>query len=73
VKCVDRDNLLVDIMNALSQAKVTLSKIKATYHPSTQTSVIDATILIPNLAQLNSVQNIILQVESVYKIERVIH
>jgi len=73
IKCNDRDNLLVDIMNALSQAKVSISKIKATYHPSTQTSVIDATILIPNVDKLNSVQNIILQVDSVYKIDRVIH
>ncbi len=73
VKCLDRDNLLVDIMNALSQAKVSMSKIKATYHPTTRTSVIDVTILIGDLSQLSSVQNIIGQVESVYKIERVFH
>ncbi|MDY0214165.1 MAG: bifunctional (p)ppGpp synthetase/guanosine-3',5'-bis(diphosphate) 3'-pyrophosphohydrolase [Bacilli bacterium] len=73
VKCLDRDNLLVDIMNALSQAKVTLSKIKATYHPTTRTSVIDVTILIGDLTQLSGVQNIIGQIDSVYKIERVFH
>ncbi|MFA5660214.1 MAG: bifunctional (p)ppGpp synthetase/guanosine-3',5'-bis(diphosphate) 3'-pyrophosphohydrolase [Bacilli bacterium] len=73
VKCLDRENLLVDVMNALSQAKVSLSKIKATYHPTTRTSVIDITILIADISQLSSVQNIIGQVESVYKIERVFH
>lgn len=73
VKCLDRNNLLIDIMNALSQAKVTLSKIKATYHPTTRTSIIDLTILIPNLSELSSVQNIIGQIDSVYKIERVFH
>lgn len=73
VKCLDRENLLVDIMNALSQAKVSLNKIKATFHPTTRTSVIDITILIGDINQLSSVQNIIGQVESVYKIERVFH
>lgn len=73
VRCVDRDNLLVDIMGALSQAKVSVSKIKATYHAATKTSIIDVTILIPNIDSLSSVQNIIGQVESVYKIDRVFH
>ena len=55
IKCNDRD-LLVDIMNALSQARLVSQKLRTTYHPSTQTSVIDATILIPNVDKLNSVQ-----------------
>ena len=60
-------------MNALSQAKVSLNKIRATYHQATRTTVIDLTILIPDIAQLSSVQNIIGQIDSVYKIDRVFH
>lgn len=71
VKCFDRENLLVDIMNALSQAKVSLANIKATYHGASDTSTITTTILIEHLNELSRVTNIISQVESVYKIERV--
>ncbi len=73
VKCNDRDNLLVDVMNSLSQAKVVISKIKATYHPANKTSVIDVTILIANVSELARVQSIIGQVDSVYRIDRVFH
>ena len=60
-------------MNSLSQAKVGISKIKATYHPATKTSVIDVSILIPNISELSRVLSIIGQVDAVYKIERVYH
>lgn len=70
LKCFDRANLLIDVMNSLSQAKVQLSKIKATYHPTTNTTSIFVTVLVRHVNDLPSIYNYIQNVESVYKIDR---
>lgn len=70
LKCFDRANLLIDVMNSLSQAKVQLSKIKATYHPTTNTTSIFMTVLVRHVNDLPSIYNYIQNVESVYKIDR---
>lgn len=73
IKCNDRENLLIDIMNALSQAKVVISKIKAVYHHTTKTSTIHATVLVTHNEDLDSIFNIVRNVNSVFEINRTIH
>lgn len=70
IKCFDRPNLLIDVMNSLSQAKVQISKIKATFHPTSSTSSIFVTVLVKHVADLSSIYNYILNIDSVYKIDR---
>jgi len=70
IKCFDRPNLLVDVMNSLSQAKVQISKIKANYHQTSKTSSIFVTVLVKHVDDLSSIYNYILNIESVYKIDR---
>lgn len=70
IKCFDRANLLIDVMNSLSQAKVQVSKIKATFHPTSKTSSIFVTVLVKHVDDLSSIYNYILNIESVYKIDR---
>lgn len=73
IKATDRDQLLVDIMNSFFQHKISLSSIKANYHPTTRTTTINATILVTNLEQLNNIFAVILNVKSVYNISRVLN
>ena len=73
IKATDRDQLLVDIMNSFFQHKISLSSIKANYHPTTRTTTINATILVTNLEQLNNIFAEILNVKSVYNISRVLN
>ncbi len=73
IKCFDRPNLLVDVMNALSQSKVQVSKIKANFHQTTNTSSIFVTVLVKHVADLSSIYNYILNIESVYKIDRALY
>ena len=70
IKCFDRPNLLVDVMNSLSQSKVQVSKIKATFHPTSRTSSIFVTVLAKHVDDLSAIYNYIQTVESVYKIDR---
>lgn len=73
VKASDRDSLLVDILNLLSQLKVPCNKIMAKSHPATFTSTISMTIQIKNITQYRDVQNALINVEGVYQVERVTH
>lgn len=70
IKCFDRPNLLVDVMNSLSQSKVQVSKIKATFHPTSRTTSIFVTVLAKHVDDLSAIYNYIQTVESVYKIDR---
>jgi GTP pyrophosphokinase len=73
INAVDREQLLVDVMNSFSQYKVATSQIKAAFHPTTRTTTINATIMVKNLAQLQTVFTMLGNVPSVYKVTRVNH
>lgn len=73
IKAVDRENLLVDTMNCFSQHKITLSKIKAIYHPTTRTTTINATITARNLDELNDIFSYLVNIPAIYKVDRVNH
>ena len=70
----DRPNLLVDIMNTMSSAKVTVSSIHAQlqHHNRTITNV-NITIYVSDLKRLNDIFNILLNIKGVYEVKRVIH
>ena len=70
----DRPNLLVDIMNTMSSAKVTVSSIHAQLqsHNRTITNV-NITIYVSDLKRLNDIFNILMNIKGVYEVKRVIH
>ena len=70
----DRNNLLVDIMNTMSSAKVTVSSIHAQLqgHNRSITNV-NMTIYVSDSKRLNDIFNILLNIKGVYDVKRVIH
>ena len=70
----DRPNLLVDIMNTMSSAKVTVSSIHAQlqHHNRTITNV-NITIYVSDCKRLNDIFNILMNIKGVYEVKRVIH
>ena len=74
VEANDRPNLLIDIMNAMGSAKVTISSIHAQlqHHNRALTSVA-MTIYISDAKRLTDIANILLNIKGVYGFKRVIH
>lgn len=73
VKASDRDSLLVDILNCLSQLKIPCNKIMAKSHRTTFTSTISMTVQIKNLDQYRDFKDAIINIAGVYQVERVTH
>lgn len=73
VECHDRSNLLVDIMNALSEVEAKVTRVTAKYHPSNRTSTITLTVLAKNTDQLGSYIHVLSMVKGVFQINRVTH
>ncbi len=70
----DRPNLLVDIMNTMSSAKVTISSIHAQLlHHNRSITLVKITIYVSDLKRLNDIFNILQNVKGVYEVKRVIH
>lgn len=67
----DRMNLLIDVMNLLSQDKVPCQKISAKMHKESALAIISATILLPNVIRMNDVFNHILNIEGVFDVKRI--
>ena len=73
VRASDRDSLLVDILNCLSQLKIPCNKIMAKSHRTTFTSTISMTVQIKNLDQYRDFKDAIINIAGVYQVERVTH
>ncbi|MBE6142877.1 MAG: bifunctional (p)ppGpp synthetase/guanosine-3',5'-bis(diphosphate) 3'-pyrophosphohydrolase [Erysipelotrichaceae bacterium] len=73
VRASDRDSLLVDILNLLSQLKIPCNKIMAKSHRTTFTSTITMTIQIKNIAEYRDVRDSLINIGGVYQVERVTH
>ena len=73
LECDDRPNLLVDLMNATSQSGKSLITIGAKYHPNTNTTSVNMTVLVPNLEELDKLFQALKQVKNVLEIRRVLH
>ena len=70
LECTDRNNLLVDIMNTLTQHKVQVLDIHASRNTQTLTSDITMSIQVKDANHLIDVMNIIRNVSSVYDVKR---
>ena len=70
----DRNNLLVDIMNTMSSAKVTVSSIHAQLqHHNRSITIVNITIYVSDAKRLSDIFNILLNIKGVYEVKRVIH
>ena len=70
----DRPQLLVDIMNKLSAAKVSISSLHAQIMSHNQLlTMVSLTIHISDAKRLNDITNILLNIKGVYDVRRVIH
>ena len=70
LECNDRNNLLVDIMNTLTQHKVQVLDIHASKNNQTFTTSITMSIQVKDATHLVDVMNIIRNVSSVYDVKR---
>ena len=73
VEASDRNNLLVDIMNKLSLAHVTVSSMDAKANPVNMTSTFNITLLVSDAKRLGDICNSLLGITGVYDVTRVIH
>ena len=74
IEANDRVNLLVDIMNKLSAAKVSISSLHAQIVSHNQLlTMVSLTIHISDAKRLNDITNILLNIKGVYEVRRVIH
>lgn len=73
IECYDRNNLLIDVLNCFSQIKVQVYKVNAKYHASNNTTTISITVMVKDVAYLNTLTQQLLNINSVYDIRRVIH
>lgn len=73
IECYDRNNLLIDVLNCFSQIKVQVYTVNAKYHASNNTTTISVTVMVKDVAYLNTLTQQLLNINSVYDIRRVIH
>lgn len=73
IECHDRDQLLIDIVNAFAQVEAKVTMIQAKLHPNTNTTTVLATILAKNIDQLGKFMHAVSEVKGVYEIQRLIH
>ena len=73
IESTDRNNLLVDIMNTLSNIKISISSIHAKLVNNGGICIVSLTIYVANAQKLEDVFNILTNVSGVYKVTRVIH
>ena len=73
IDCNDRPNLVVDIMQVFSIHKISVTSLSAKLHQETMTSTISATIYIKNATELKNLENMLINVNGIYHVERKIH
>ena len=69
IECYDRNNLLIDVLNCFSQIKVQVYKVNAKYHASNNTTTISVTVMVKDVAYLNTLTQQLLNINSVYDIQ----
>ena len=73
IECHDRNNLLIDILNAMTSCDAKVMKINAKYHPSSNTTTIALTLLVRDLEQLGHFIHTLMTIKSVFQVKRVSH
>lgn len=73
IEASDRPNLLIDILNTLSVAKVNASSVHANTNSTSCSASITATLLVSDSKRLTDIFNIIQNIPGVYTVTRMIH
>ena len=73
IECYERTNLLADIVSVFSQKKINITAVNGVLHPNTMTTTISVTIYVPNAEVLRDVIAFLLNVKSVYEVNRSTH
>ena len=73
IECHDRNNLLIDILNAMTSCDAKVMKINAKYHPNSNTTTIALTLLVRDLEQLGHFIHTLMTIKSVFQVKRVSH
>lgn len=73
VKCYDRPNLVVDVMNKVSSLGATVINFSANYRAVQGVTIVSLTALVVNLDKLNILFQNLKQVKSVYEVQREFH
>lgn len=73
IECHDRNNLLIDVLNALAACDAKVMKVNAKFHPSNNTTTISATIMARNKDELGHFMHSLMSVKSVFQVNRVFH
>lgn len=73
IEASDRNNLLLDIVNTLASAKVSVTSINGHIIGGGNVAHFAATVLVPNHRRLREIFNILLSLPSVFEVRRAIH
>jgi GTP pyrophosphokinase len=73
IECYERPNLLADIVSVFSQKKINITAVNGVFHPNTMTTTISVTIYVANADVLRDVIAFLLNVKSVYEVNRSTH
>ncbi len=73
IECYERSDLMLDIMSVFSQKKINVTAVNGIFHPNTMTTTIAVTIYVANALVLQDVINFLLNVKSVYEVNRTTH
>jgi GTP pyrophosphokinase len=73
IECYERPNLLADIVSVFSQKKINITAVNGVFHPNTNTSTISVTIYVANAEILRDIIAFLLNVKSVYEVNRSTH
>ena len=73
IECFERADLLMDIMSVFSSKKINVTAINGVFHPNTMTTTISVTIYVADAHVLQDVINFLLNVKSVYEVNRSTH
>ena len=73
IECYERPNLLADIVSVFSQKKINITAVNGTFHPNTMTTTISVTIYVADADVLRDVIAFLLNVKSVYEVNRSTH
>ena len=73
IECYERSDLMLDVMSVFSQKKINVTAVNGVFHPNTMTTTIAVTIYVANAEVLRDVIAYLLNVKSVYEVNRSTH
>ena len=73
IEASDRNNLLVDVMAILTNAKVGVNSLHARKNAQNLSATISATIMVSDAKRLHDICVLLRGITGVYRVDRVIH